>query len=104
MPNPIRVTIWNEHRHEKKNPTVVAIYPNGMHETLAAHLRSQDGFEVPCATLDDPSHGLTDDVLANTDVLIWWGHMAHAEVGDAIAKKVRDRVLGGMGLIALHSA
>ena len=104
MPNRIRVTVWNEFRHEKSYPKVMPIYPHGMHETIGAHLRAQDGLVVRCATLDEPSHGLTDDVLANTDVLIWWGHMAHGEVSDEIAKKVRDRVLGGMGLIALHSA
>jgi trehalose utilization protein len=103
MPNPIRVTVWNEFRHEKTHPKVIPIYPRGIHEAIAAHLRAQEGLEVRCATLDEPSHGLTDDVLANTDVLLWWGHMAHGEVSDEAAKKVRDRVLAGMGLIALHS-
>ncbi len=42
-------------------------------------------------------------MLENTDVLIWWGHMAHDKVSDDVAEKVRQRVLGGMGLIVLHS-
>ena len=103
MSDKIRVTVWNEFRHEKKNPKVTEIYPKGIHEAIAEHLRVQGGLDVRTATLDEPSHGLTDDVLNNTDVMIWWGHMAHKEVDDAIAAKVRDRVLQGMGLIVLHS-
>ena len=53
--------------------------------------------------MDEPEHGLTDEVLDNTDVLIWWGHRAHGEVRDDIVEKVQQRVLMGMGLIVLHS-
>ena len=60
-------------------------------------------FVVRTAVLDDPEHGLTDEVLASTDVLIWWGHVAHGEVRDDIVEKVRQRVLDGMGIIVLHS-
>lgn len=105
MSNPIRVTIWNEFRHEQKPDGVVRqIYPNGIHGALAEQLGARADLKITTATLDQPSHGLTDDVLNNTDVMIWWGHLAHPEVSDAIAAKVRDRVLQGMGLIALHSA
>ena len=97
-----RVTVWNEFRHEKSNPTVQAIYPDGMHAVIAEALRAE-GFPVRTATLDEPEHGLTDDVLAETDVLTWWGHMAHAEVSDSVVQKVHERVLAGMGLIVLHS-
>jgi len=97
-----RVTVWNEGRHEKKNQTVASIYPEGLHGALAAGLRSH-GFDVSTATLDEPEHGLTDEVLANTDVLVWWGHMAHHDVKDEIVEKVYQRVLAGMGLIVLHS-
>jgi trehalose utilization protein len=31
------------------------------------------------------------------------GHLAHAQVTDATVDRVRARVLGGMGLIVLHS-
>jgi trehalose utilization protein len=99
----IRVTVWNEFRHEKTNETVRAIYPDGMHNTIAAHLR-QEGFSVRTATLDEPDHGLTEAVLAETDVLTWWGHMAHGDVRDDIVDRVQQRVLDGMGLIVLHSA
>ncbi len=99
----IRVTVWGEYRHEKRNPAVAAVYPDGMHNTIAGALRKQSGFSVRTATLDEPEHGLTDDVLNTTDVLTWWGHVAHNEVRDEIVAKVRQRVWEGMGLIVLHS-
>jgi len=104
MSQPIRVTVWGEFRHEKKNPKVASLYPQGMHETIAAFLRPHADFTVRTAWLDQPEHGLTDTVIADTDVLIWWGHIAHGDVQDAIVAKVKTRVLEGMGLIALHSA
>lgn len=97
-----KVTVWNENRHEKKNPVVSEIYPKGIHGAIADFLQ-QDNNEVKTATLDEPQHGLTDEVLENTDVLVWWGHLAHDEVEDSIVEKVAQRVLDGMGLIVLHS-
>ena len=99
---PIHVTVWNEFRHEKSHKEVQDVYPDGIHNAIAAGLQ-EAGFSVGAATLDEPEHGLTDDVLAGTDVLIWWGHMAHHEVSDAVVEKVYKRVLEGMGLIVLHS-
>ena len=99
----IRVTVWNEGRHEKTNEQIKKLYPDGMHAVIAKYLKAQ-GMEARTATLDEPDHGLTDDVLAKTDVLLWWAHMAHHEVKDAIVEKVYNRVLDGMGLICLHSA
>jgi len=102
MSDPIRVTVWNEFRHEKTHPRVKEIYPDGIHNVIAGFLKQQ-GFEVRTATLDEPDHGLDDNKLDSTDVLIWWGHMAHHEVSDHIVDKVQQRVLNGMGLIVLHS-
>ena len=98
-----RVTIWNEFRHEKEHAEVAKVYPDGIHEAIARPLRAE-GLAVRTATLDQPEHGLTNEVLAQTDVLIWWGHMAHDEVQDDIVDRVQQRVLAdGMGLIVLHS-
>ncbi len=102
MTEPLRVTVWSEFRHEKHNPQVQAVYPDGIHGVIADALRQQ-GFSVQTATLDEPEHGLTEAVLLNTDVLTWWGHMAHGDVQDAIVERVHKRVLQGMGLIVLHS-
>jgi trehalose utilization protein len=99
----VRITVWNEYRHEKVPGTPAKIYPNGMHAPIADHLRAQ-GHGVRIATLDDADHGLPDDVLNNTDVLTWWGHLAHGEVSDALVDKIQQRVvMGGMGLVVLHS-
>lgn len=99
----IRVTVWNEYIHEKKDTKVAEIYPKGMHTVIAEFLR-EEGFEVRTATLEEKDHGLTEEVLNNTDVLIWWGHLAHDKVSDEVVDRVYRRVLEGMGLIVLHSA
>ena len=100
----IRVTVWNEYVHEKTEPHIAEVYPNGIHAAIADFLGKEDDITVHTATLDDENCGITKDVLDNTDVLIWWGHIAHHKVPDEIAYMVRDAVLSGMGLICLHSA
>ena len=106
MSEPLRITVWGENVHEGRDESVRAIYPDGMHTAIAAGLSEKlgDGVRVRTATLDQPEHGLTQEVLDATDVLTWWGHIAHDEVDDAIVARVHDAVLGGMGLLALHSA
>jgi trehalose utilization protein len=98
----VNITVWNEYRHERTNPKVAEIYPEGIHQVIAMFLES-DSRHVITATLDEPEHGLTEDILNQTDVLIWWGHKAHEEVQDEIVEKVYQRVLNGMGLVVLHS-
>ena len=104
-PGPIRVTVWGENRHEQREPAVAERYPDGMHGAVASAVRQHlgDGVVVRTATLDDPEHGLTEEVLAGTDVLTWWGHQAHEEVDDAVVDRVQRHVLAGMGLVVLHS-
>lgn len=99
----IRVTVWNEFRHEQSDEAVRAVYPDGIHGAIAAGLAGRGDFEIRTATLDEPDNGIPDDVLDATDVLIWWGHQAHAEVPDHRVDKVHQRVLDGMGLVVLHS-
>jgi trehalose utilization protein len=102
----VRVTVWGENVHERTEEHVRALYPDGMHATIGAGLEALLGerVRVRTATLEQPEHGLTEDVLAQTDVLTWWGHRAHADVADGVVDRVHDAVLGGMGLLALHSA
>ena len=100
---PIRVVVWNENRHEQRSPLVKSIYPLGIHGTIAAALNLDADIIAETATLDEPEHGLTVERLAKTDVLIWWGHMAHKDVSDEIVERVAQRVWEGMGLIVLHS-
>ncbi len=99
----IRVTVWNEFQHEKQDEEVQEIYPDGIHTVIAEGLAAHGFDNVRTATLDEPEHGLTEEVLEKTDVLLWWGHMAHQKVADAIVERVHQRVLAGMGLIVLHS-
>jgi len=99
----IRVTVWGENVHEQKHEAVRKIYPDGMHATIAAALGADEGIEARTATLQEPEHGLSEAVLAQTDVLTWWGHAAHGQVEDAIVDRVQQRVLEGMGLLVLHS-
>ncbi|TFE24258.1 ThuA domain-containing protein [Cohnella luojiensis] len=100
----VRVTVWNEYKHEQIHDEVRSVYPSGIHAVIAEGLEAaEQGFAVRTATQPEPEHGLTQEVLDQTDVLIWWGHMAHDEVDDGIVNRVHERVLNGMGLIVLHS-
>ncbi|MFA6567455.1 MAG: ThuA domain-containing protein [Victivallales bacterium] len=105
----IRVTIWNEFRHENLSRNhqyyhqeTVDLYPKGFHQAIADGIRADD-LDIRCAWLDQPEQGLGEEVVNNTDVMLWWGHMADEEVRDEIVKRVHSRVLDGMGLIVLHS-
>lgn len=102
---PIHVTVWNEFLHEKTRADVRRVYPEGIHAAITAGLVEQlaDAVSVRIATLDQPDQGLPYDVLADTDVLFWWGHAAHDQVEDAVVDRVHARVLEGMGLVVLHS-
>jgi trehalose utilization protein len=101
----LRVTVWGENVHEHRDALVRELYPDGMHETIAAAVRERVGVDakVRTATLDQPEHGLSADVLEETDVLTWWGHAAHEAVDDAVVEAVCSRVYRGMGLVMLHS-
>lgn len=98
----INVTIWNEFVHERREEAVKAVYPDGIHKQLERAL-TPEGFAVRTCTLEEDDHGLTTEVLNSTDVMLWWGHMAHELVDDSIAEAVAQRVREGMGLIVLHS-
>src|SRR5918998_2926547 len=102
---PIRVTVWGENVHERTEEPVRALYPDGMHAAIAAGLTARlgDRVRVRTATLEQPEHGLSASVLAETDVLTWWGHAAHERVSDEIVDRVQQRVLQGMGLLVMHS-
>ncbi|WP_341393311.1 ThuA domain-containing protein [Arthrobacter sp. G119Y2] len=102
----LRILVWNEGVHEKHNEpaTMAAMYPDGIHGAVKAGLSGYfPAAEIGTATLADDEHGLTEDRLAETDVLLWWGHRAHADVSDAVVERVHRQVLAGMGLVVLHS-
>jgi len=99
----IKVTVWNEYLHEVQNEEIGKLFPKGIHGCIAEFL-NKAGMHTHTATLREPEHGLTDEVLNETDVLIWWGHIAHGEVDDKVVEKIYERIMNGMGLIVLHSA
>ena len=106
----IRVTVWNEYCHEQEEERIRNVYPKGIHSAIAEFLGTNEDIQVITATLYDenlqlrPDAGITDELLANTDVMFWWGHVRHGEVPDEIAIKVKEAVLSGMGMVFLHSA
>lgn len=104
----IKVTVWSEFRQENEENDnalrIRKIHPQGIHQTIADFLEKNDDMLVRTATLDMPECGLGDEVLEDTDVLIWWAHVAHHEVPDQLVEKIHKRILDGMGFIALHSA
>ncbi len=100
----LRITVWSEYRQELEDEKVRSVYPEGIHTAIAGIWQEAKDISVHTATLDMPEHGLTQQVLDETDVLLWWGHIAHDAVADAVVERVQQRVLDGMGLICLHSA
>lgn len=125
----IRVTIWNEYIQErgdvlgpelfpgdseehaaKRNQLrqnaeeIRRVHPRGIHETLKGFLSEDKELEIKTVTMEMPECGLTEDVLRDTDVLLWWAHVGHDQVPDEVAERVRGHVLCGMGFIPLHSA
>lgn len=100
----IRVTVWNEYVHEREYDGIAKIYPKGIHGCIADFLGKQDDIKVTCATLDMENQGLSEELLKNTDVLIWWSHARQDEITDENVRFIRENVLSGMGFIGLHSA
>lgn len=100
----IRVTVFNEYVHERNEAKVREVYPNGIHGAIAQALGGIEDITVKCVTMDMPENGLPQQLLDETDVLIWWAHLAHNQVSDEVARRVQRRVLDGMGFVALHSA
>lgn len=99
----IRVTVWNEYVHEQEYEAIRAVYPEGIHGCIASFL-AEAGFDVKTAVFQMPEHGLTEETLAQTDVLVYWSHARQEEFSDAVAERIQRHVLSGMGFVALHSA
>ncbi len=100
----VNVLIWNENIHEREQPEVKAVYPNGIHGCIGSFLSENPDISVSYATLDMDNQGISEEVLSKTDVLIWWGHKAHDKITDENVRSVCRHINSGMGLIALHSA
>jgi len=99
----IRAVVWGENIHDRENAVVRGIYPKGMHGAIAEALNEDNDIKASTATKEQPEHGLTEERLAETDVLTWWGHRDHGGVDDRVVERVAERVWQGMGLVVLHS-
>ncbi|MEO6848835.1 MAG: ThuA domain-containing protein [Chthoniobacterales bacterium] len=105
MSSKIRVTVFGENLHEQNEKHAIRkVYPTGLHTCLVEGLNEASDISAKAVTLQDVEHGLTQDVLDATDVLVWWGHIGHDKVQDEVVTRVQRRVWEGMGLVALHSA
>jgi trehalose utilization protein len=99
----IRVLVWDENpAHADKK-----IYPGNLRAAIAeglSQLSVGDELIVKTAHLDEPNQGVTDAALAETDVIVWWGHARHGEVEDSLALRVKERAhKHGLGVVVLHS-
>ncbi|SFR93056.1 Trehalose utilization protein [Microbacterium sp. cf046] len=104
MTEPLRITVWNENVHEREQPEIAELYPDGIHGAIINGVQQLlPDASMTAATLEQPEHGLSEATLAETDVLFWWGHRAHDAVDGAIVDRVAQHVLSGMGLVVLHS-
>ena len=99
----LNVTVWNEDSKQENHPHVLEVYPDGLNAAIADVFRRDEALSVRMAHLCEPEAGLPEDVLEDTDVLVWWGHCKHGQVPDAVVERVQNHVLRGMGLIVLHS-
>lgn len=104
MNKKINITIYNEYVPEREDERAAKVYPEGIHTVIRNKLSEIGDYNFTIANFDMPEHGLTDEVLKNTDVLIYWAHWRHGEFSDEIALRIKERVLDGMGFVALHSA
>jgi trehalose utilization protein len=104
MSEAIKATVWYEYTDEQKQKAVTDVYPHGMHEVIAGFLNKDKDITAKTAAITDPEQGLSEAILNDTDVLLWWGHMHHVDVDDKAVQRVIDKVHGGMGIIFLHSA
>lgn len=100
----INVTIYNEYFHEQEYEGIRKVYPQGIHNCIKDFLQTDENLSIKIATFEMENHGLSPEVLAQTDVLIFWSHAKQDEFSDKVAENIKNRVLDGMGFLPLHSA
>ena len=100
----IRVTVWSEGIDPQLEPRAIALYPNDINTYLAEFLGKDTDFEVVARNLSQPENGLSQEIIDNTDVLVWWSHLYDDQVSDEVTNRVVEAVLNGMGLLFLHAS
>jgi trehalose utilization protein len=93
------VVVWSEGTAPKD------MYPKDINGAITEGLASLSGWNVVAASIEQPEQGVSDALLNQCDVLIWWGHKRHKEVKDELVQKIVKRVKEeGMGFISVHSS
>lgn len=117
----MRVTVWGEGFWDQKSDlgdravplyyetyaeAARELYPREIHVAIATSLSQRLGTAatVQAVSLDDRDHGLGQDLIDGTDVLVWWGHVKDLLVPDEAIDRVALRVEDGMGLVVLHAS
>lgn len=100
----LRVTVWSEGLDPVNEPRAAAVYPDDINTVIGGFLGQNEDMEITLHNLTEPENGLTRETVDHTDVLVWWGHMYHSRVSDAVSDRVTEAVLNGMGLLLLHSS
>ena len=100
----LRVTVWSEGLDPIIEPKAVACYPNDINTAIGEFLAANEDLEVALHSLNEAGNGLSQEILDNTDVLVWWSHLYNDQLSDEAAARVVNAVLDGMGLVLLHSS
>jgi trehalose utilization protein len=96
----IRVLVWDERSAAEKEA-----YDNFLGNCIADQLKKNSAFSVLSTGLNESEQGVSENILDETDVLIWWGHVKQAEITTEKGKSIVARIKAGkLSLIALHSA
>lgn len=100
--NTPRVTVFCEDTRQPQQEAYERVYPKGIGATIGDALRLK-GLSVHNAYQSEPDNGLSQSVLEQTDVLVYWSHKAWRDVSETTVQRAYERIMGGMGFIALHS-
>lgn len=100
----LKVTIWSEGLDAELEPRAIALYPDDINHFLADFLEEEKDLEITVRSLGQYENGLSQDIIDNTDVLVWWSHLYDDQVLEEVVERITDAVLNGMGLLLLHAS
>ena len=69
----IRILIWDERSDAEKEA-----YDNFLGNCIADQLKKNPAFSVVSSGLNEAEQGISESLLNEADVLIWWGHVKQA--------------------------
>lgn len=99
---PTNVLVWDEQQEVQVRS---GAYENYLGNAIAEFLATVPGLKVVSASIKEPEQGLSAERVNTADVILWWGHVRHADVDDSRVESVIARVKKGEAVfVALHSA